>query len=203
MEIKVGNSSLIKGINFRNRSNGWKRSCGNVCFTVKNHGDEDTAEIIQPADKNIFMRGFLSNLFLRPSCHICSVRKLKSGSDITLGDYWGIEKVAPEFDDDKGVSLVMVNSKKGELYFEKVSNKMVTIETSYQQALSGNPCIENSRNPHTKRNLFFKKFNGKNMIRLTSRFTNNRSYFIRLLIELLRYLGLLGKIKKIAQRVGL
>lgn len=45
--------------------------------------------------------------------------------DITIADYWGIEKVAPEFDDDKGVSLVMINNEAGEKAFEKVKERLI------------------------------------------------------------------------------
>lgn len=58
------------------------------------------------------MRGFLADLYTRPSCHACPAKQLKSGSDITLGDFWGIESLMPEIDDDKGVSAIIVNSDK-------------------------------------------------------------------------------------------
>ena len=61
------------------------------------------------------MKGFLSNLYLRPSCHDCKCKDGKHHSDISLGDFWGIDKFNPSFDDDKGVSLVLVNTEKGEI----------------------------------------------------------------------------------------
>ena len=63
----------------------------------------------EPLNKNLFLRGFLADLYLRPSCYACPAKCLKSGSDVTIGDFWGIEKVMPEMDDDKGVSVVMMN----------------------------------------------------------------------------------------------
>lgn len=56
------------------------------------------------------MKGFLSNLYLRPSCYRCSVKCGKICSDITIGDFWGVQNFFPNFDDDKGVSAVIVNS---------------------------------------------------------------------------------------------
>lgn len=63
------------------------------------------------------MKGFLANLYLRPSCHQCAAKSGKSGSDITIADFWGIQQVMPDFDDDKGTGLVLVNTLKGEQYF--------------------------------------------------------------------------------------
>ena len=61
---------------------------------------------------NIYLKGFLYNLYLRPSCHQCPSKNGKNGSDITLADFWGIESLDFEFADSKGISIVFVQSKK-------------------------------------------------------------------------------------------
>jgi coenzyme F420-reducing hydrogenase beta subunit len=70
-----------------------------------------------------FQQGFINNLFLRPSCHRCPLRSFKSGSDITLGDFWSIEKIAPDFADDEGVNVVLLNTIKGEGIYSKLDKK--------------------------------------------------------------------------------
>lgn len=55
------------------------------------------------------MRGFLSDTFLRPSCYDCKCKNGRSGSDLTLGDFWCAEQVDKDIDDDKGLSLVLIN----------------------------------------------------------------------------------------------
>lgn len=60
-----------------------------------------------------YENGFLSNLFVRPSCHKCKVRRLSSGSDLTIGDYWGCDKLYPEQIDRRGVSVLFGNTDKG------------------------------------------------------------------------------------------
>lgn len=70
------------------------------------------------------MQGFLSDIFLRPSCYDCKCKNGKSGSDLTLGDFWCAEKVDSYIDDDKGLSLVLVNNPQRmqidkSLYFQK------------------------------------------------------------------------------------
>lgn len=99
------------------------------------------------------MNAFLSNLSLRPSCYACPVKSGKSGSDITLGDFWGIEKVLPEFDDNKGCSAVLVYTEKGERYI--ASLQIDTEKADYESMLVGNPNIEHSAFLPINRNFFF------------------------------------------------
>ena len=55
--------------------------------------------------------------------------------DITIADYWGIEKAAPEFDDNKGVSLVLVNNEAGEKIFEKVKKRLIWKQTKLEDSM--------------------------------------------------------------------
>lgn len=59
------------------------------------------------------MRGFLSDIYLRPSCYECKCKNGVSHSDLTIADFWGIDRLMPDFDDDKGVGLVLVNTTSG------------------------------------------------------------------------------------------
>ena len=100
----------IKRISFRDKKLGWKKFSFVLTLSVPDgHGAENTVLFSEPLNKNLFLRGFLADLYLRPSCYACPAKCLKSRSDVTIGDFWGIEKVMPEMDDDKGVSVVMVN----------------------------------------------------------------------------------------------
>ena len=101
------------------------------------------------------MRGFLNDLYLRPSCHACPSKCFKSGSDITIGDYWGIQEVLPDFDDDKGVSLIMINTEKGHCIYKALA--VESKQTSYAEALKGNPVIEFSCKAPMKRAFFFQQ----------------------------------------------
>lgn len=103
--------ALIESISFRNKRLGWKRySFSLTLSTTEGSGEKDTVFLSEPLDKNIFLRGFMSNLFLRPSCHACKCREFRSGSDITIADCWGLNKIYPDFDDDKGCSLYIVKN---------------------------------------------------------------------------------------------
>lgn len=140
------------------------------------------------------MRGFLRNLYLRPSCHACPSKAFTSGSDLTLGDYWGIHQIHTNFDDDKGCSLVLCNTLKGKQVYDKVMHKTSSIETTLDNALVGNPCIIRSVTPHRNRAIFFEKMGAQSITELIL-FQSKPSY--REIIKQLIY-DILHKTKVIA-----
>lgn len=141
---------VITAISFRDKTHGWKKfgfrlryaaskAAGNSVSISSN--DEDST-FLQPFLKNVFMKGFLKNLYLRPSCYACAARSGKSGSDISIADFWGVQNYYPEFDDDKGIGLVLVNTDKGRRAYEQTNAD--SIESTYEQGLMHNPCLEHS-----------------------------------------------------------
>ena len=70
------------------------------------------------------MKMFVNDYILRKSCGCCQEKGYERKSDITLGDFWGIWDVAPEMDDDKGTSLVLVHSEKGHSMIEQISHRI-------------------------------------------------------------------------------
>ncbi|UVS09217.1 Coenzyme F420 hydrogenase/dehydrogenase, beta subunit C-terminal domain [Parabacteroides distasonis] len=93
----------IESISFRDKRLGWKKYSFALTLSVPiGHGAKNTVLLSEPLNKNIFLRGFLADLYLRPSCHACPAKNFKSGSDVTIGDFWGIQNVMPEMDDDRG-----------------------------------------------------------------------------------------------------
>lgn len=143
--------SRATGINFRDKKTGWKDYFFSISF-------ENKKKYLCQKDKSAYMRGFIGNLYLRPSCYNCKVKNLKSGSDITLGDYWGVSSRFPEFDDDTGVSLVIVNTAKGYEYFNKLKDSMDIRESEITHAIKTNPYIARSAGLHRNRDLFFKRY---------------------------------------------
>lgn len=94
--------STPQKISFRDKNYGWKKF--SISFSFKN----DT-KYLKDLNEDIFMKGFLSDLYLKPSCYTCNAHREHRASDITLADFWGIQNVLPELDDDKGTSLVITN----------------------------------------------------------------------------------------------
>ena len=95
----------ITGIEFRNKYlGGWK----NYSFLITGKAvsnDENKVLYSEAHDKNAYMRGFLSDIYLRPSCYSCKCKNGASHSDLTLADFWGIDVISPDVYDDKGVFI--------------------------------------------------------------------------------------------------
>ena len=166
-ELSLHNEGITEKIMFRDKTEGWK----NYSFMTKRKDGKNTITFRQIKDNNIYMRGFLQNLYLRPSCHACPSKELTSGSDLTLADYWGIEQIHPDFDDDKGCSMVICNNIKGELIFKEIKSKVETIKTLAKYALQGNPCIVYSVTPHLNRDKFFNQIENKQIGRIIKNLT--------------------------------
>lgn len=160
--LAISRLTMIKDISFRNKRNGWKNYGFHLRYTSSeaHENSESTAkeekELLQSSKQNVFMQGFLADLYLRPSCYACAVRSGKSHSDITIGDFWGIQKYYPEFDDDKGIGLILINSEKGKFAYD--ISGIHHIETTYEQGLFGNPCLEHSSVQPNDRKIFWQKF---------------------------------------------
>ena len=142
---------VITGIFFRDKSEGWKKygfvirvmsatktDKNTVLSSVNNENKEYVFR--EPMKKNLFMRLFLKNIILRPSCYECHSKSGKSYSDVSLADYWGIWRISSEMYDNKGTSLVLGNTSKGVNLL--LSLNFRSVETSYADALRYNPAIE-------------------------------------------------------------
>ena len=159
--------SVLKGIKsinkigFRSKSKGWKKF---NFYLDYNKGDE-TISLLSPASKNHYMKAFLQDIILRPSCYDCKVKDFRSQSDITIADFWGIEKVFPNMDDDKGTSLVFINTDIGARILDL--SRIKYLETEYNKVRNLNKACFCSSSPHPKRDFFFDKLNkGENLIKL-------------------------------------
>lgn len=86
---------------------------------------------------NTFVKLFAADVMLRPSCYFCPYASLKRCGDITIGDFWGIEKVDAVYSDNAGVFLVIINTKKGERLFSKVKkSELVTVKKYKAEVLT-------------------------------------------------------------------
>ncbi len=102
---------------------------------------------------------FHSDLMLRYSCYNCKYTNYYRPSDITIADFWGIEKCFPEFDDNKGVSLILVNSEKGEKVFEAIDDSIISISSNKEQC--SQPQFFNPIAIPANRDLFWDDYNKK------------------------------------------
>lgn len=136
--------SIITDISFRDKTHGWKKFSFKISITnITNDKNIDaTAKSeITPFNEDTFIKGFLKNLYLRPSCYNCAARQGKSGADISIADYWNIQSVHNGFDDDKGCGLILVNSAKGANYYNNLYHLTDSVESYYNKAVLYNHCI--------------------------------------------------------------
>lgn len=149
----------IKNINFRNKTEGWLDFSLRVDFT-------DKTNYRQNQHNDIYIKGFLSDLYLRPSCYKCKFKGIERNSDITLADYWGVKNIIADMFDDKGTSLIMIHTEKGKDICNSVKNKFNWQKTDLNAALKNNPNAIKSAGKNTRRNAFFntKQYNSKNIV---------------------------------------
>lgn len=154
--LKKTYNSDIEKIGFREKDKGWKEFSYETKF-------KNGQRYIKTLNEDMYMKGFLKDLYLRPSCYECKAKNFTNDSDISLADYWGVQSKHLEFDDDKGVSLILVNSKKGQGIFDNISDDIERIETDLDYAISCNPCIIKPVKYNIKRDKFFKEINNTNL----------------------------------------
>lgn len=107
----------------------------------KKYGWRDHVETIgidnKSVDSRIFKTIFFKHHILRPSCFKCPYKSLIHSSDITIADFWGIEKAVPGFDDNKGVSLVLINNSIGEGFYSEIKQHITS------EPCDVNLCLQN------------------------------------------------------------
>ncbi len=163
--IKVANNKKIKVISFRDKTFGWKMC--SILFEFS-----DGVILKELSSKNKYIQGFLKNFYLRPSCYSCSFKTINRQSDITLADFWGIENVLPSFDDDRGTSLILVNSKKGNVIFSSVVDKIDYEKVHIDQAILYNQSAVKSMDYNPKRDKFFLELSdGTDVSQLIAKYT--------------------------------
>ena len=162
-------------VNMRNKDYGWNS------FHIKIQRDGQDIHN-KTFGEDPYMKAFLSNLTLRPSCYECQFRG-SHGSDLSLGDYWGVEQFHPEMTDDMGTSLILVYSKKGMDLLSTLD--LIILNTCYENALKGNYCIEHSVPIPASRARFWASYQRRG-VRALHCFTKNRPMIKNLITRLWR-----------------
>lgn len=147
---------VITGLSFRNKATGWKKYSFALTLSEATASEKNTVLLSSVFDRNPFMLAFLRDLILRPSCYRCPDKNGSSGSDLTIADFWGVQNLFPEFDDDKGINLIIVNTEKGQAAFDAVDTDR--LECEIDDAVRYNSSYRSSvRCPAGYRDYFFRK----------------------------------------------
>ena len=173
----------VENISFRSKENGWKNQIPIIEF-------EDGLII----EENSYHEAFIQELINRPSCYDCRFCTTERHSDFTIGDAWGIDKIDSSIkDDDSGLSLFVVNTKKGFKIFNEIKSELFFKETDIEKAFSFNHHC--NVNQHKKRDEFFEKIVSKqideeNIIKYMNKYTHRPLYK-----------RILGKAKRIVKKI--
>lgn len=182
-EIENKENKKVKKVWFKYKINGWKSSpkCTRVDF------DDNTHKVYSGAD-NAFMSGYLGpNLYIRPSCGNCRFNNLPRTADITLADFWGIKN---ELDDDKGTSLILVNSDKGMQYFDSIKNNIFYEQRDLEEIYEGNVCFKSSVKINKKSEEFLQKLDDNNFSEMVNKY-GKKSFLSKFI----------GTVKRVLKRI--
>lgn len=144
----------ISDLSFRDKSKGWKD------YRVRLNFQNGQAYLSRSWD-DFYMKSFIKNLISRPSCYDCKFRQWHRESDITLGDFWGAEQILPQWNDDKGISLVLIHSEKGQRMLQSISEKLRMKEVEKEDAVAKNRSVIAPNVVPKERDKFFAVLNEK------------------------------------------
>lgn len=138
--------------NFRDKKQGWSSELTTTtttkrCFSKNKHNDN-------------YMRAFLNNLCLRKSCGECKFNRMPRQADITIGDFWGVDKYNKKYNDKKGTSIILVNNQKGQKLLNMLGKEFKFIKkVPLEYAIQGNPNLIKPSKLHCDRKIFFELLN--------------------------------------------
>ena len=120
---------------FKNKELGWN------CFSTR--VDFKNGKIYRKDRyKDLFMRGYLEkNLYIRPCCGDCPFKGLPRQSDLTLADFWKVEST---LDEDKGTSMILVNSERGKMILDSAKEQLFLQKRTIEEAQNGNQMLDKS-----------------------------------------------------------
>lgn len=136
---------------------------------------ENGKEYYETKNVSNFTKGYLrTGVYCRPSCYSCDFKGYPRISDITLADFWGVEKINKTLEKNLGTSLVMINSKKGEAYFEKVKSRINYVQVPFDSIEGGNRSLNLSLNPpKVNREKFFEDLETMTFLQLADKYIKN------------------------------
>ena len=159
--------SKVVSVQFRNKEKGWTPYTLVLTF-------ENGEEYKQVCTEDLYCKGFVADYFLRSSCYDCHAKGDHRSADITLGDLWGIRGVCPSMDDNRGTSLALLNTKKGEELFRMVSSEMTWQSVDRDEALKHNPSYRRSSPKKAYRDHFMKRLHKKPVVKLLASYCSTR-----------------------------
>lgn len=164
-ELEANNNDILINYDFRDKSTGWDSYSNKAIFKNK--------EVKELSSKNNYMKLFLSDVALRESCYNCNFKLGNKYSDITLGDFWGVNNKYPDMYNKEGVSAIIINTKEGEAIFNSIKDSIEYKDCSIEDIIIGNPSLKKSCELNKKRKSFFKDIDNMDIEVLTKKYANS------------------------------
>ena len=162
----IGNEEFVNA-DFRDKNAGWT-----VYLTTT------TTTNVYKCDmqNDYYLKSFLKNMCLRPSCGTCPFTSTQRESDITIGDFWAIERFDKKLNDKKGTSVILLNNEKGKEIFKNIKNTMpVCTKVPLEYAYYYNVTLYRTLPQHTNRQAFFRLLKeGKTLKEITDYCSKNK-----------------------------
>ena len=155
--------SQIISLEFRDKSRGWKN---NGLFTVRFQSGKTYSRLLR---REPFGYGYVRGIFSRPVCYRCWMKNFRSPADITLGDFWGVEKLFPALKDDRGISMVLILSENGKKLFDRCGC-VEKVESRVDDIIRVKKKLIHSVPSPKERTDFFNEYETRNMHYLVKRY---------------------------------
>lgn len=150
--LETAHGAKVTGVRFKDKSHGWSHPWLTVTFA-------DGQVYTQDFNRTPYGRGFGMQLFLRPACAVCKYTSTSRPADFTLADYWGLDpKLELPVERDKGVSMVLVNSARGQVVYDSLAGQFGQTDRPLAEAVAGNPRLKSPLKANPKRGAFFAAF---------------------------------------------
>lgn len=172
-ELEHNNNDKLINYNFRDKVTGWDTYSVTATF--------NKSKITQLSKDNDYMKLFLSDIALRESCYNCNFKLGNKYSDITLGDFWGINNYYPEMYNKKGVSAIIINTVKGKEILNNITEMLDYKSCKLEEILAGNPSLKSSSKQPKNREKFFKDIESIDISELTKKYYKNNKFYYKLI----------------------
>lgn len=160
----LGGEDPVTTVNFRKKD----ESTQAVSFSSRHRSGKVLEE---PQRDNLYMKGFLQNLYLRSSCFRCPFKGTARCSDLTLGDFWSVSEFHPALADGKGVSAVLIHSQKGKRAIDHLLPRLAWEKATPEEIAVWNECLTESVPPTEKRGAFYAAWHREPLLPLLERLT--------------------------------
>ena len=142
------NFTKVTNASFRDKNRGWEEFSMRV---ESENGEYNCSRYTDP-----YIRMFLANVTLRPSCYSCGWKDPNFCEDITVGDFWGVSKINPAWNDNKGTSVVIIRTEQGEKLLDILKNDCFLAETDEKKSVSSNGMYSYCTPMPDNRDVFFR-----------------------------------------------